>query len=68
MKRVDLQNATWLKSSYSNGNGNCVEVADLSDAVAIRDSKRPASPVLTSSVKGWRAFIGGVVNDELRGM
>ncbi|GHJ34478.1 DUF397 domain-containing protein [Streptomyces sp. TS71-3] len=81
MNRVDLLDAQWFKSSYSNGNGNCVEVAfikssysngngecvevaRLGDAVAMRDSKQPG-PVLTSTAEGWRAFIAGVVNDEL---
>ena len=32
----DLSRATWRKSSYSNGGGNCVEVADLSDGARKR--------------------------------
>jgi hypothetical protein len=64
MNRVDLQNAQWFKSSYSNGNGECVEVACLGCAVAMRDSKQQDGPVLTSTIEGWRAFIASVVNDE----
>lgn len=64
MNRVDLRNAGWFKSSYSNGNGECVEVAHLGEAVAMRDSKQQAGPVLTSTVEGWQAFIASVVNDE----
>ena len=37
----------WVKSSYSFANGNCVEVAALPGAVAVRDSKDPGGPVLT---------------------
>jgi hypothetical protein len=62
MNTVD--NATWFKSSYSNGNGSCVEVAHVGGAVAIRDSKQPTGPVLTSTGEGWRAFVAGVVNGE----
>ncbi|MYU56707.1 MULTISPECIES: DUF397 domain-containing protein [Streptomyces] len=65
MNRVDLQSAEWFKSSYSNGNGSCVEVANLGDAVAMRDTKQHGmGPVLTNTAEGWRAFIAGVVNGE----
>lgn len=65
MQRVDLQSAEWFKSSYSNGNGSCVEVAFLGDAVAYRDTKQQRKgPVLTSTVEGWQAFIASVVNGE----
>ncbi|MEV5983528.1 DUF397 domain-containing protein [Streptomyces sp. NPDC052051] len=63
MKRVE--NAEWFKSSHSNGNGSCLEVAYLPGAVAMRDSKEQAGPVLTSTFEGWRAFIGSVVEGEL---
>ncbi|MBA0053709.1 DUF397 domain-containing protein [Streptomyces sp. AJS327] len=67
MSRVDLSGATWFKSSYSNGNGECVEVVHLDDAVAMRDTKqRGAGPVLTSTVEGWRTFIAGVVDETDR--
>ncbi|MYY00983.1 MULTISPECIES: DUF397 domain-containing protein [unclassified Streptomyces] len=62
MKRVD--DAEWFKSSHSNGNGNCVEVAHLGAGVAVRDSKVQAGPVLTCAAGGWRAFIGSVVRGE----
>ncbi|MEU5210184.1 DUF397 domain-containing protein [Streptomyces sp. NPDC020742] len=63
MNTVD--NAAWFKSSYSNGNGECVEVARLRDAVAIRDTKQHGTgPVLTSTAEGWRAFIASVANGE----
>ncbi|MEW2124555.1 DUF397 domain-containing protein [Streptomyces sp. NPDC058369] len=61
MKRVD--DAEWFKSSHSNGNGNCVEVAHLGTEVAVRDSKVQAGPVLTCAAGGWRAFIGSMVRD-----
>jgi hypothetical protein len=44
----DLANAHWRKSSYSGGNGGeCVEIAHVDGAIAVRDSKNPAGPLLT---------------------
>ncbi|WP_433228557.1 DUF397 domain-containing protein [Actinomadura formosensis] len=44
---MDLKNAKWRKAgrSLSNG-GECVELADVAGAVAVRDSKDPDGPVL----------------------
>ncbi|MFE9244403.1 DUF397 domain-containing protein [Nocardiopsis sp. NPDC006938] len=37
---MDLNNASWRKSSYSAASSNnCVEVADLSEATAVRDTQ-----------------------------
>ncbi len=56
---MELTGARWRKSTKSGGNGgNCVEVADnLSDVVAVRDSKDPAGPALTFGPAAWRAFV-----------
>ncbi|QKW07161.1 DUF397 domain-containing protein [Streptomyces sp. NA04227] len=49
---------TWIKSSYSTGNGACVEVkSPLFDAIAVRDSKVPAGPSLAFTPDSWRAFM-----------
>ena len=45
----------WRKSSRSSEH-NCVEVGFVSRAVAIRDSKNVAGPVLTIPTAGWEAF------------
>ncbi|MFF0447014.1 DUF397 domain-containing protein [Streptomyces sp. NPDC004609] len=65
---LDLTRATWVKSSYSNGNGGgCVEHAPafaISGAVPVRDSKDPEGPALVFSVDGWHGFISAVKADE----
>ncbi|MDT0270681.1 DUF397 domain-containing protein [Streptomyces sp. DSM 44915] len=50
----------WRKSSYSGGNGNCLEVAPLAGdgGRAVRDSKAPAGPVLMFSNSQWAALVG----------
>jgi hypothetical protein len=57
MHKLDLTQAQWRKSSYSSGNGACIEVVDLPEAVAVRDSKDPGGPKLTFSRQAWAAFV-----------
>lgn len=48
----------WFKSSHSNDTGgSCVEIADLTSAVGIRDSKDKAGPALVVSPQTWAAFV-----------
>ncbi|KQX57992.1 MULTISPECIES: DUF397 domain-containing protein [unclassified Streptomyces] len=57
---------TWTKSSYSGGNGACVEVkSPLVTAVAVRDSKAPEGPSLSFGPGTWTAFVGEVSNGAL---
>jgi Domain of unknown function (DUF397) len=58
---LDLSRAQWKKSSYSGNSGNCVEVADLGQAVAIRDSKDPKGAVLVVSREEWVSFLAGAI-------
>ena len=48
----------WRKSSYSSGNGDCVEVAATSVGVLLRDSKNPGGPILAVGTGQWREFVG----------
>ncbi|MFG2843734.1 DUF397 domain-containing protein [Kitasatospora sp. NPDC048296] len=57
--------ATWRKSTYSNGDGDCVEVAVCSDGlVPVRDSKDPHGPVLSFDASAWSAFVAGIRANE----
>ncbi|WP_246469774.1 DUF397 domain-containing protein [Streptomyces olivoverticillatus] len=53
----------WRKSSYSSGNGQCVEIAFLGVVVKTRDSKNSIGSTVTFSTKSWSAFIGQVQSD-----
>lgn len=50
----------WQKSTYSTDTGECVEVAALPGAVAIRDSKNPDGPVLRFTAEEWRGFLARI--------
>ena len=63
--RVDLSRARWVKSTHSGPDGeNCVEVAFVGDAIAVRDSKSTDSPALIFTVPEWDAFVGGAKDGE----
>jgi hypothetical protein len=54
---ASLTRATWRKSSYSGGSGNCVEVAgNLPGAVSVRDSKNRDGQPLVFTTLAWQAF------------
>lgn len=54
---LDLTRAAWHTSSYSGGNGDCVEVADLGEHIAVRDSKDRTGPKLVVSREAWQGFV-----------
>ncbi|MFD9206601.1 DUF397 domain-containing protein [Streptomyces sioyaensis] len=56
--------SAWFKSSYSNDTGGaCVEVADLTGQVGIRDSKDKNGPALVVPTAAWSSFVGLVRSD-----
>jgi hypothetical protein len=56
----DLDLAVWTKSSRSVDGGNCVEVAALDTARAVRDSKNPTGTTLRFTTAAWSAFTTGI--------
>jgi hypothetical protein len=53
-----LRGARWFKSTHSNPNGECVEIAILPRGlIAIRDSRRRRGPALVFPVAHFAAFI-----------
>ncbi|MFJ8107079.1 DUF397 domain-containing protein [Streptomyces sp. NPDC096132] len=60
--RVDLSDALWTRSSYSNGDGgNCVEVAaNIPGLIPIRDSKLPHGPTLLLTPTAWSSFLAAM--------
>ncbi|MFF5567853.1 DUF397 domain-containing protein [Streptomyces sp. NPDC012623] len=58
----------WLKSSYSNNGGDCVEWAPahatVTGIVPVRDSKDPRGPVLTVPTRVFASFVTGIKSGE----
>jgi hypothetical protein len=55
----EQMNASWVKSSLSFSNGNCVEVAHLPGGeIGVRNSRHPEGPVLRFTPGEWDAFVG----------
>ncbi len=61
----DLSTAAWRKSSFSNGGGDCVEVAPLDDGrIAVRNSNHPDAGVVFFTRSEMDAYIKGVKSGE----
>jgi hypothetical protein len=54
------QPESWIKSTYSQAQGECVEVAFTPDTVHTRDSKAPDRARLSFSGPAWLGFLANV--------
>jgi hypothetical protein len=59
-----LASLTWVKSSHSGANGQCVEIGSGAGHLAIRDSKNPNGPILVAAPSDYRKFLSAVRNGE----
>ncbi len=54
----DLTGTAWRKPSYSGDTGGeCVEVADLTPHIAVRDSKNPGVGAFSVAAETFAAFV-----------
>ena len=61
MALIQGASETWMKSSYSAGNGACVEVKSPNTAeLAVRDSKVTDGPILAFPAEAWNDFVASV--------
>jgi hypothetical protein len=61
----DEPSTRWLKSTFSLGNAECVELAALPDgSIGLRDSKDPGGGVLKFDRREIDAFLNGVIAGE----
>jgi hypothetical protein len=65
MPAAELGEVRWMKSQYSNPNGECVELAALpTGEIAMRNSRFPAGPVLVYTQAEITAFLAGAKDGE----
>lgn len=60
VQSASLTGATWRKSSYSGGEGQCVELAYTETWAAIQDSKNPDGPAMVIKPAQFRAFVRAI--------
>ncbi|MFD4531411.1 DUF397 domain-containing protein [Kitasatospora sp. NPDC058397] len=56
----------WFKSTYSsNEGGECIEVAETTHVIHVRDSKDKSGPQLAFEPATWRAFVAFAATAEV---
>jgi hypothetical protein len=65
MPAGELGGVRWLKSEFSNPNGECVELASLTSGdIAMRNSRFPEGPALIYTPGEIAAFVAGAKNGQ----
>ncbi|MFF3299967.1 DUF397 domain-containing protein [Streptomyces sp. NPDC002908] len=61
---MTTESPRWFKSSYSNNDDSCIEIATGLAAprgiVPVRDSKNPSGPVLHFDARAFASFVADV--------
>ena len=65
MRRSTANTGEWFTSSYSSGNGQCVQIKHQAESTAVRDSVHPNRAVLDFPEGEWRTFLSAT-KDDLR--
>ncbi|BEL05521.1 hypothetical protein Q0Z83_037120 [Actinoplanes sichuanensis] len=63
MQQVSSVNVDWRASSFCD-HINCVEVAVIGGAIAVRNSKDRSGTVQMYSPEEWTAFLDGITNGD----
>ncbi|WP_406335832.1 DUF397 domain-containing protein [Streptomyces zaomyceticus] len=64
----NLAGARWRKSSYSGDTGGeCIEIADLTPHIAVRDSKNPQGPAFLATPAAFTAFVRAAAEGRIGG-
>ena len=64
MTDAESADGVWRKSTASQPDGDCVEVAFIDESVRVRHSQDPQGAVLSFSHSEWRAFLTGARGGE----
>ena len=55
--RRSSRSTSWRTPARSTGDGQCVEIGQGPQVIAVRDSKDPGGPVLRFTPGEWQAFL-----------
>ncbi|WP_333744792.1 DUF397 domain-containing protein [Streptomyces ardesiacus] len=62
----ELKGVCWIKASRSDGVNECIEVAEVGENIAVRNSRDPQGPALVFTRGELSAFADGVRKGEFR--
>ncbi|MGW5677905.1 DUF397 domain-containing protein [Streptomyces sp. NPDC003860] len=63
-----IEGVAWVKASASDAFNSCVEIAQLGDHVAVRNSRFPGGPALVFTRSEFAAFLDGAEKGEFARM
>ncbi|MEU3879787.1 DUF397 domain-containing protein [Streptomyces californicus] len=63
-----LLGARWVKATASDGRDDCVELAQIGESIAMRNSRHPDGPALIFTKSELAAFVDGSSKGEFNVM